>query len=76
MKLEYTPLTGKFLRLQPFAPELKAEVRAAVDCDPETWAIMPSIRWAMALMPIGPRPAAPRLASEWPTRSGDAAMIV
>ena len=41
MKLEYIPLTGKFLRLQPFAPELKAEVRAAVDCDPETWAIMP-----------------------------------
>jgi RimJ/RimL family protein N-acetyltransferase len=41
VKLEYIPLTGKFLRLQPFAPELKAEVRAAVDCDPETWAIMP-----------------------------------
>jgi N-acetyltransferase len=41
VKLEYVPLTGKFLRLQPFAPELKAEVRAAVDCDPETWAIMP-----------------------------------
>ena len=41
MKLEYIPLTGKFLRLQPFAPELKAEVRAAVDCDPDTWAIMP-----------------------------------
>lgn len=41
MKLEYIPLTGKFLRLRPFAPELKAEVRAAVDCDPDTWAIMP-----------------------------------
>jgi RimJ/RimL family protein N-acetyltransferase len=41
VKLEYVPLTGKFLRLQPFAPELKAEVRAAVDCDPDTWAIMP-----------------------------------
>jgi RimJ/RimL family protein N-acetyltransferase len=41
VKLEYIPLTGKFLRLQPFAPELKAEVRAAVDCDPDTWAIMP-----------------------------------
>lgn len=41
MKLEYVPLAGRFLRLQPFAPDLKAEVRAAVDCDPETWAIMP-----------------------------------
>ena len=41
MKLEYIPLTGTFLRLQPFTPELKAEVRSAVDCDPATWAIMP-----------------------------------
>lgn len=41
MKLEYIPLTGAFLRLQPFAPGLKAEVRSAVDCDPDTWAIMP-----------------------------------
>jgi RimJ/RimL family protein N-acetyltransferase len=41
VKLEYIPLTGRFLRLQPFSPDLKAEVRAAVDCDPETWAIMP-----------------------------------
>jgi RimJ/RimL family protein N-acetyltransferase len=41
VKLEYIPLTGTFLRLQPFAPELKAEVRSAVDCDPDAWAIMP-----------------------------------
>jgi N-acetyltransferase len=41
VKLEYIPLTGTFLRLQPFAPDLKAEVRSAVDCDPDTWAIMP-----------------------------------
>jgi RimJ/RimL family protein N-acetyltransferase len=41
VKLEYVPLCGRFLRLQPFAPGLKAAVRAAVDCDPETWAIMP-----------------------------------
>jgi RimJ/RimL family protein N-acetyltransferase len=27
--------------LEPFRPELKEEVRAAVDCDPETWDIMP-----------------------------------
>ena len=42
MKLEYISLTGTFLRLQPFAPELKAEVRSAVDCDPDAWAIMPT----------------------------------
>jgi len=41
MRLQYVPLAGRFLRLQPFAPDLKAEVRAAVDCDPDTWAIMP-----------------------------------
>jgi RimJ/RimL family protein N-acetyltransferase len=41
VKLDYIPLTGKFLHLQPFAPELEVEVRAAVDCDPDTWAIMP-----------------------------------
>jgi RimJ/RimL family protein N-acetyltransferase len=41
VKLEHIPLTGTFLRLQPFAPGLKAEVRSAVDCDPDTWAIMP-----------------------------------
>jgi N-acetyltransferase len=36
------------VRLEPFAPLLKEEVRAAVDCDPETWAIM-------SLNPMGPR---------------------
>jgi RimJ/RimL family protein N-acetyltransferase len=41
VKLEYIPLTGTFLRLQPFTPGLKAEVRSAVGCDPDTWAIMP-----------------------------------
>lgn len=30
------------MRLEPFQPVLKAEVRAAVDCDPDTWAIMPA----------------------------------
>jgi hypothetical protein len=41
MKVEFQPLDGRFVRLEPFAPELKAEVREAIDCDPETWAIMP-----------------------------------
>lgn len=29
------------MRLEPFAPELKAQVRTAIDCDPQAWAIMP-----------------------------------
>jgi RimJ/RimL family protein N-acetyltransferase len=41
MNLEFRPLEGRFVRLEPFASELKAEVRAAIDCDPETWTIMP-----------------------------------
>lgn len=42
MNIAFQPLQGRLVRLEPFAPELKAEVRAAVDCDPETWAIMPT----------------------------------
>ena len=41
MELEFRPLEGRFVRLEPFAPDLKAEVRTAVDCDPEAWSIMP-----------------------------------
>lgn len=29
------------IRLEPFAPDLKEEVRAVVDCDPEASSIMP-----------------------------------
>ncbi|HTX76709.1 MAG TPA: GNAT family protein [Terracidiphilus sp.] len=42
MKFPFEPLQGCFVRLEPFHPALKEEVRAAVDCDPETWAIMPA----------------------------------
>ena len=41
MTLEFRPLEGRFVRLEPFAPELKEEVRAAIDCDQEIWSIMP-----------------------------------
>lgn len=41
MELAHNPLEGRFVRLEPFAPELKEEVRPAVDCDAEAWAIMP-----------------------------------
>jgi N-acetyltransferase len=33
-------LEGRFVRLEPFEQRLKEEVRGAIDCDPETWAIM------------------------------------
>jgi len=41
MNLEFKMLEGRFVLLQPFEEHLKNEVRAAIDCDPETWAIMP-----------------------------------
>lgn len=41
MELAFQHLEGRFVRLVPFAPELKEDVRAAIDCDPESWAIMP-----------------------------------
>ncbi len=34
-------MEGRFVALEPFRPKLKEEVRAAIDCDPQTWAIMP-----------------------------------
>jgi N-acetyltransferase len=40
MELAFELLEGRFVRLEPFQPALKDEVRAAVDCDPETWEIM------------------------------------
>jgi RimJ/RimL family protein N-acetyltransferase len=40
MDLLAKPLTGRHVRLEPFAPALKDEVRAALDCDPETWALL------------------------------------
>ena len=42
MDLAFQPLHGRYVRLEPFHPALKEEVRAAVDCDPDTWAIMPT----------------------------------
>lgn len=42
MNLVAETLHGRFVRLEPFEPRLKEEVRAAVDCDPQTWVIMAS----------------------------------
>lgn len=41
MELAFKPLEGRLIRLEPFEPALKEQVQAAIDCDPETWAIMP-----------------------------------
>ncbi len=40
--IPHVALEGRFLRLEPFTAALKDEVRAALDCDPETWEIMAS----------------------------------
>ena len=41
MHLEPKILTGEHITLEPFQLGLKAEVRAAVDCDADAWSIMP-----------------------------------
>ncbi|WP_269714569.1 GNAT family N-acetyltransferase [Caulobacter sp. NIBR2454] len=40
MHLRATPLEGRYVRLEPVTPELRDELRGAVDCDPEAWEIM------------------------------------
>jgi len=42
MRLEPRVLSGRIVRLEPFAPTLEAEVRRALDVDPQAWAIMSS----------------------------------
>ena len=40
MILRTETLANRFIRLEPFEPPLEAEVRAALDCDPDAWDIM------------------------------------
>ncbi|MDQ1153855.1 GNAT family N-acetyltransferase [Brevundimonas sp. SORGH_AS_0993] len=40
MRIACAPLEDRFVRLEPFDEGLKAEVRAALDCDPDAWDIM------------------------------------
>ncbi len=42
MILEPRILEGRFVRLEPLTPALREPVREALNCDPETWAIMSS----------------------------------
>lgn len=66
MLLKFESLGGRFVRLEPFEPRLKEEVRVAIDCDHEAWTIMPinptgagfEEYWATACgVPIGERMA-------------------
>src|SRR5579862_7255313 len=41
MELSHRRLDGRFVSLEPVRAAHKEEVRAALDCDPETWALMP-----------------------------------
>lgn len=40
MDLRTAVLEDRFVRLEPFIPALEAEVRTALDCDPDAWDIM------------------------------------
>jgi N-acetyltransferase len=42
MRIEPTVLQNRWVRLEPFAPGLKEEVRAAISVDPDAWSIMVS----------------------------------
>lgn len=45
MRLEPKVLEDSFVRLEPFRPTLEAEVRQALDCDPDAWEIMVGAAW-------------------------------
>jgi N-acetyltransferase len=40
MEIDFQTLQGRFVRLEPLVSEHKEEVRAAIDCDPESWSIL------------------------------------
>jgi len=42
MSPAFVPLEGRFVRLEPFTPDLREAVRAMMDCDAEGWSIMSS----------------------------------
>ncbi|MEH0196922.1 GNAT family protein [Caulobacter sp. CCNWLY153] len=40
MNLTIKPLEGRYVRLEPITPDLRDELRGAIDCDPSSWEIM------------------------------------
>lgn len=42
MRLRADVLEGRFVRLEPYAPRLRDELQAALDCDAEAWSLLAS----------------------------------
>jgi N-acetyltransferase len=42
MQLAPGVLAGRFVRLEPYAPALKADLGRALDCDPDAWSLLAS----------------------------------
>lgn len=40
MNIKPKLLKGRYVRLEPVTPELREELRGAIDCDPDTWEIL------------------------------------
>lgn len=40
MNLKAKVLKGRFVRLEPITPDMREEMRGAIDCDPDAWEIM------------------------------------
>jgi N-acetyltransferase len=40
MDIGFQPLQGRFVRIEPLAAEHREDMRAAIDCDPESWSIL------------------------------------
>jgi len=40
MNIKPKVLKGRYVRLEPITPDLRDEMRGAIDCDPEAWEIM------------------------------------
>jgi len=40
MDIRFRPIEGGFVRMERLVPAHKEEIRAAIDCDPASWAIM------------------------------------
>lgn len=40
MNIRPKVLKGRYVRLEPITPDLREEMRGAIDCDPESWEIM------------------------------------
>lgn len=42
LSLPIHPLEGRFIRLEPYAAEIRGEIAAALDCDAEAWSLFAS----------------------------------